>query len=135
MALKNTVPVRTKFNLLTRAGVSAIKSLPFGGAVGVVTAGAILWLSPASVPEGWASESFLSLGMGAGMVVHRVVETALGWILEPMRRHLAARWEAWIQLRKLNGYRERGLIRDEDAEDLAGRIIKADVTGKRRRRG
>jgi hypothetical protein len=71
-------PLAVKLNLLTSTGAAIIKSLPFGGAVGVVVAGAMLWLAPRLVPEGWSSEAVLSLGMGTGVVLHRLVDAWFG---------------------------------------------------------
>lgn len=135
MALKNTAPAGDRFitrlNLLTRSGVSLLKSLPFGGAVGVVTSGIVLWFLPSLVPAGWSAEAVLSLGMGGGMVLERLVNGLLGWFLEPVRRHLGSRWEAWLQLRKLDGYARRGMLQEKDAAELTEKIVRADVTGKR----
>ena len=135
MALKNTAPkgpLAVKLNLLTTTGAALVKSLPFGGAVGVVVAGAVLWLAPRLVPEGWSSEAVLSLGMGAGVVLHRLVDAWFGWFFAPLGRHLHARWDAAIQLAKLGRYQKRGLIPPEDAHDIAGRIVRADVQAKPR---
>ena len=77
MALKNTAPigrtVKAAFNWVTQAGASTLKNLPFGGALGVVTAGVVLWLAPHLIPEGWSAEAVLSLGMGGGIVIHRLL--------------------------------------------------------------
>ena len=55
MALKNTAPigrsVKATFNWVTQAGANTLRNLPFGGALGVVTAGVILWFAPQLVPE------------------------------------------------------------------------------------
>ena len=137
VALKNTAPVgdsfRARFNLLTKAGASMVRSLPFGGAVGVVVAGVVLWFAPSLVPIGWSAEAVLSLGLGGGMVLHRLVDALFGWFFEPAQRHLRSRWEAWIQLAKITRYRKRGLIPPGDVEDLTGRIVRGDVMPKRRR--
>ena len=138
MALKNTAPLggslKAKFNWVTQSGASVLKNLPFGGATGVVASGAVLWFAPQLVPEGWSAEAVLSLGMGGGIVAHRVFDGLLGWFVEPARLHLAARWEASLRLRKLEGYRNRKLIPDAEAEALVTRIVKDDVTPKARRR-
>ena len=138
MALKNTAPLggslKAKFNWVTQSGASVLKNLPFGGATGVVASGAVLWFAPDLVPEGWSAEAVLSLGMGGGIVAHRVFDGLLGWFVEPARLHLGARWEASLRLRKLEGYRNRNLIPDAEAEALVTRIVKDDVTPKARRR-
>ena len=58
MALKNTAPVsegfKAKFNWVTQAGASTLRNLPFGGALGVVAAGIVLWLAPHVIPDGWS---------------------------------------------------------------------------------
>lgn len=134
MALKNTAPlggpIKAKFNWVTQSGASVLKNLPFGGATGVVLSGIVLWFAPERIPEGWSAEAVLSLGMGGGIVANRIFEGLLGWFVEPARLHLGARWEAWLRLRKLEGYRTRKLIPDADAEALMTRIVKDDVTPK-----
>lgn len=138
MALKNTAPigrtVKATFNWVTQAGASTLRNLPFGGALGVVTSGVILWFAPQLVPEGWSAEAVLSLGMGSGIVLHRLLDGMLGWLIEPMRRHLGSRWEAWIQLGKLDGYRKRGLLPGEQAQVLTARIVQDDINAKGRGR-
>ena len=136
MALKNTAPlerspIKATFNWVTQAGSSVLRNLPFGGAVGVVASGVVLWFAPQLVPAGWSAEAVLSLGMGAGVVLSRLAEGLLGWFVEPARRHLGARWEAWLRMGKLDGYRKRGLIAEKDAEELAVRIVKDDLSPKR----
>ena len=68
MALKNSAPVsegfKAKFNWVLQAGASTLRNLPFGGALGVVAAGIVLWLAPQFIPDGWSAEAVLSLGMG-----------------------------------------------------------------------
>jgi hypothetical protein len=134
MALKNTAPVsegfKAKFNWVTQAGASTLKNLPFGGALGVVAAGVVLWLAPQFIPEGWSAEAVLSLGMGAGVVVHRLFVGTFGWFIEPLKRHLGSRWEAWIQLGKLQGYSKRGMIGAEQAHLLTDRIVQDDIRAK-----
>ena len=134
--LKNTAPristLKAAFNWVTQAGSSVLRNLPFGGAIGVVASGVVLWFAPQIIPLGWSAEAVLSLGMGSGIVMHRLIEGIFGWIFEPARRHLGARWEAWIRLGKLDRYRKRGLIPDEDAAVLMGRIVRDDVSPKRR---
>jgi hypothetical protein len=131
MALKNTAPLdgslRAKFNWVTQSGASVLKNLPFGGATGVVASGLVLWFKPEFVPEGWSAEAVLSLGMGGGIVAHRIFDGLLGWLVEPARLHLGASWEASLRLRKLERYRSRKLIPDADAEALMTRIVKDDV--------
>lgn len=138
MALKNTAPpggsLKAKFNWVTQSGASVLKNLPFGGATGVVASGAVLWFAPGLVPQGWSAEAVLSLGMGGGIVAHRIFDGLLGWFVEPARLHLGARWEASLRLRKLEGYRSRKLIPDTEANALITRIVKDDVTPKARRR-
>jgi hypothetical protein len=137
VALKNTHPLerslRAKFNLLTRSGSSLLRSLPFGGAVGVVVAGAVLWFAPRLVPAGWGAEAVLSLGMGGGIVLHRLIDALLGWFFDPVERHLRARWEAAIRLAKLARYRKQGLIAEAEAQSLQRRIVQDDVSPKKRR--
>lgn len=138
MALKNTAPVsegfKAKFNWVTQAGASTLRNLPFGGALGVVAAGVVLWLAPHLIPEGWSAEAVLSLGMGAGVVLHRLFVGTFGWFIEPMKRHLGSRWEAWIQLEKLEGYSKRGMIDTDQAHLLTDRIVQQDISAKARGR-
>jgi hypothetical protein len=143
MALKNTHPlgasspvertIKAGFNWVTTAGASVMRNLPLGGTIGVVVGGIILWFLPRVVPQGWSAEAVLSLGMGAGVVVHRLIDGILGWFIEPMRRHLGARWEARLRLRKLDRYRKEGLIPAEEADVLLGRIVRDDVTSRQRK--
>ena len=134
MALKNAAPVsegfKAKFNWVTQAGASTLRNLPFGGALGVVAAGMVLWLAPQFIPEGWSAEAVLSLGMGAGVVVHRLFVGTFGWFIEPMKRHLGGRWEASIQLGKLEGYSKRGMIAQDQVHLLTDRIVQQDITAK-----
>jgi hypothetical protein len=138
MALKNTAPVsdgfKAKFNWVTQAGASTLRNLPFGGALGVVAAGIVLWLAPHLIPDGWSAEAVLSLGMGAGVVVHRLFVGTFGWFIEPMKRHLGSRWEAWIQLGKLEKYSKRGMIQPEQVHLLTDRIVQQDITAKQKGR-
>ena len=143
MALKHTYPlgasspiertIKAGFNWVTTAGASVMRNLPLGGTIGVVVGGIILWFLPRLVPNGWAAEAVLSLGMGAGVVVHRLIDGGLGWFIEPMRRHLGASWEARLRLGKLEGYRKKGLIPPGDADELLARIVRDDVTSKQRK--
>ena len=141
MALKNTSPlsgakpaIKAKFNWVTKTGASLFKTLPFGGAVGVVTSGVVLWFYPELVPEGWTAEAVLSLGMGSGVVLHRLLDGVFGWFLEPVKRHVAARWEAWLRLEKLGHYQKRGMIPEKEALVLIGKIVKEDVTIARKKK-
>lgn len=106
------------------------RSLPFGGAVGVVGAGLVLRFLPGVVPEAWDATAVLALGMGLGLVLHRVVDWLFGWFLEPMRRHLFARWEAWLRLTKLERYARRGFIARKEADTIASGIARADIAGQ-----
>lgn len=143
MALKNTHPlggsspvertIKAGFNWVTTAGASVMRNLPLGGTIGVVTGGIILWFLPQLVPQGWAAEAVLSLGMGAGVVVHRLIDGLLGWFIEPMRRHLGSRWEARLRMGKLNRYRKDGLIPEFEAGELLSRIVRDDVNPKQRK--
>lgn len=136
MALRNdprASPLKATFNLVTQTGASLLRNLPFGGAFGVVVAGIILWFAPGLVPIGWSAEAVLSLGMGSGVVLQRLVDGAVGWFFEPARRHLGARWEARIRLGKLDGYRKRGLLAESDAKELATRIVREDLMPKKRK--
>jgi len=76
----------------------------------------------------------LSLGMGSGVVLHRVLEMLLGWLLEPAQRHLGARFEAWLRIGKVEQYRRRGLLAEEEARALLERIVRDDVGPKPRAR-
>lgn len=117
--------------IFTLALAERLKSIPFGGALGVVTAGGALWLTPDILPAGWNAQSFLAFGMGAGIVADRLLSALLGWLLSPVLRHLASRWEAILQLGKLGRYRRRGIIGDADGKRIALRIAKSDVAGDR----
>jgi hypothetical protein len=142
MALKNTAPLegdaarplKVAFNWVTATGANILRTLPLGGAAGVVAAGLVLWFAPKLVPAGWSAEAVLSLGMGSGVVLHRVLEMLLGWLLEPAQRHLGARFEAWLRIGKVEQYRRRGLIAEEEARALLERIVRDDVGPKPRAR-
>ena len=94
----------------------------------------MLWLAPHLIPEGWSAEAVLSLGMGGGIVSIACWLGLLGWFIEPVRRHLGARWEAWIQLSKLEGYSKRGMIAAEQAHLLTDRIVQDDINAKKKGR-
>ena len=130
MAVTNT-PAKPAVSrrIFTLALAERLKSIPFGGALGVVTAGGALWLAPDILPDGWSSQSFLAFGMGAGIVVDRLVSATIGWIVSPVLRHVSARWEATLQLRKLERYRKQGVIGGPDGKRIATRIAKSDVSG------
>ena len=141
MALKNTAPpggakpvIKSKFNWVTSAGASLFKSLPFGGAVGIVGSGVVLWFFPELVPEGWTAEAVLSMGMASGVVLHRLLDGVFGWFLEPVKRHVGAWWEAWIRLEKVGRYRKRGMLPEKDALALIGKIVKEDVNVARKKK-
>ncbi|MCU0621815.1 MAG: hypothetical protein MUC69_09950 [Gemmatimonadales bacterium] len=139
MALRNThplepaetKPLKVAFNWVTATGANILRTIPLGGAAGVVAAGIVLWFAPRLVPAGWSAEAVLSLGMGTGVVVHRLLELLLGWFLDPVRFHVGARWDAALRLRKVERYRRRGLLPDDEAQALVSRIVKDDVTAKR----
>jgi len=63
-------------------------------------------------------------------VVHRLFVGTFGWFIEPMKRHLGARWEASIQLGKLEGYSKRGMIAQDQVHLLTDRIVQQDITAK-----
>ena len=123
-------PLKVAVKWVTSTGATLFKNLPFGGALGVVGAGVMLWLAPHLVPAGWTAEAVLSLGMGLGVVLHRLATGIFGWVLEPIRRHLGAGVEAWIRLGKVDRYRTRGLLPEKDATALAVKIAKEDVSPK-----
>jgi hypothetical protein len=106
-----------------------LRSIPFGGALGVVAAGTALWLAPEVLPEGWSPQSVLAFGMGAGIVADRLLAATIGWIVSPLLRHLSSRWEATLQLGKLARYQKRGTIGGTDGKRIALRIAKSDVAG------
>jgi hypothetical protein len=136
MGLGSSTPLSgratSRFNLVTAAGLNAFRKLPFGGAVGIVVAGGILWLAPQLVPDGWPAEAVLSLGMGSGVVLSRLFDAMLGWFFEPIRRHLGSGWEAVLELRKLDHYRKLGMLPEEKADALTGEIVQEDITAKKR---
>ncbi len=141
MALKNTAPlggarpaIKSKFNWVTKTGASLFKTLPFGGAVGVVGSGVVLWFFPEFIPEGWTAEAVLSMGMASGVVLHRLLDGVLGWFLEPVRRHVGARWEAWLRLEKVGHYQRRGMLPEKEALALIGKIVKEDVNVARKKK-
>lgn len=115
--------------IISLALAERLKSLPFGGALGVVVAGTLLWFTPDVLPGGWSPQSFLAFGLGAGIVAGRLISATIGWIIAPVLRHLESRWEARIQLGKLTRYRRRGLIGTADGRRIALRIAKSDVAG------
>lgn len=130
MAVTKAAPKPTvSKRIFTLALAERLKSIPFGGALGVVTAGGALWLRPEVLPDGWSPQSFLAFGMGAGIVADRLVSAMIGWIVGPVLRHLSSRWEATLQLRKLERYRQIGVIGGADGKRIATRIAKSDVAG------
>jgi uncharacterized membrane protein len=132
--LKNTAGKQDTrgFKLVPESWLRWLKKVPFGGAVGVALAGALLWFAPHLVPQGWRVEAVVGVFLAAGVVVHRLSEALLGWFVEPAARHLRARWEAALQLRKVERYRRQRLIAAAEAKRLAGAIARKDVTGARR---
>jgi hypothetical protein len=130
MAVKPPAPRPTiSKRIFSLSLAERLRSIPFGGALGVAAAGGALWLAPEILPAGWSSQSFLALGMGVGIVADRVVSATIGWVIAPVLRHLAARWEAMLQLRKLGGYQKRRVIGEADGKRIALRIAKSDVAG------
>ena len=120
------------FKLVPESWLRWLKKVPFGGALGVALAGALLWFAPHLVPEGWKTEAVVGVFLAAGVVVHRIGEALFGWFVEPAARHLRARWEATLQLRKIDRYRRQRLLAAAEARRLAGAIARKDVTGNRR---
>lgn len=133
MAVKKPVAPRAG-KLPTPAGARQwtewFRSLPFGGAVGVVGAGLVLRFAPGILPEAWDPAAALALGCGVGIVLHRAVDWLFGWFFDPVRRHVLARWEAWLRLAKLERYERRGLIERKEARGIAAGIVRADVAGQ-----
>jgi uncharacterized membrane protein len=132
--LKNAAPKQdTKgFKLVPESWIRWLKKVPFGGALGVALAGALLWFAPHLVPEGWKVEAVVGVFLAAGVVAHRLGESLFSWFAEPAVRHLRARWEASLQLRKVERYRRERLLPAAEARRLASQIAHRDVTGGRR---
>lgn len=120
------------FKLVPESWLTWLRKVPFGGALGVALAGALLWFAPHLIPEGWRVEAVVGVFLAAGVVVHRLGESLFGWFVEPAARHLRARWEAALQLRKIERYRKQRLLDAAEARRLAGAIARKDVTGSRR---
>jgi hypothetical protein len=120
------------FKLVPEAWLRWLKKVPFGGALGVALAGALLWFAPHLVPDGWKTEAVVGVFLAAGVVIHRIGESLFGWFAEPAARHLRARWEAALQLRKIERYRKQRLLDAAEARRLAAAIARKDVTGTRR---
>ena len=130
MAVTRPAPRTTvSRQIFSLALAERLRSIPFGGALGVVAAGTALWLAPEILPTGWSPQSFLAFGMGAGIVIDRLLAATIGWIVSPLLRHLSSRWEATLQLGKLERYRRRGTIGGADGKRIALRIAKSDVAG------
>jgi len=132
--LKNTAAKQDTrgFKLVPESWLTWLRKVPFGGALGVALAGALLWFAPHLIPEGWRVEAVVGVFLAAGVVVHRLGESLFGWFVEPAARHLRARWEAALQLRKIERYRKQRLLDAAEARRLAGAIARKDVTGSRR---
>lgn len=84
---------------------------------------------PSYLPTGWKPEAVIAVGLAIGLLIHKVVQWTVGWFFEPIVRHLRARWEARIQIRKLERYRKSGFIDDAELKKLANKIAKNDVMG------
>jgi hypothetical protein len=132
--LKNTSAKQDArgFKLVPESWLTWLRKVPFGGALGVALAGALLWFAPHLIPEGWKTEAVVGVFLAVGVVVHRVGEALLGWLVEPAARHLRARWEAALQLRKIERYRRRRLIAAAEARRLAEGIARKDVQAGRK---
>ncbi|HSE51699.1 MAG TPA: hypothetical protein VLB00_05895 [Gemmatimonadales bacterium] len=130
MAVTRPAPRTTvSRQIFSLALAERLRSIPFGGALGVVAAGTALWLAPEILPAGWSPQSFLAFGMGTGIVIDRLLAATIGWIVSPLLRHLSSRWEATLQLGKLERYQRRGTIGGADGKRIALRIAKSDVAG------
>lgn len=132
--LKNSAPKQDTrgFKLLPESWLGWLKKVPFGGAVGVALAGALLWFAPDVIPEGWKVEAVVGVFLAAGVVVHRLLGALLGWFVEPATRHLRSRWEAALKLRKIERYQRLGAIPPADARRLITAVAKKDVTSPRK---
>lgn len=132
--LKNTAGKKDTrgFKLVPESWLTWLRKVPFGGALGVALAGALLWFAPHLIPEGWKVEAVVGVFLAAGVVVHRLGEALFGWFAEPGTRHLRARWEAALQLRKISRYRKQRLLSAAEARRLSEVIARKDVTAARR---
>lgn len=132
--LKNTAAKKDTrgFKLVPESWLTWLRKVPFGGALGVALAGALLWFAPHLIPEGWKVEAVVGVFLAGGVVVHRLGEALFGWFAEPAARHLRARWEAALQLRKIARYRKQRLLDAAEARRLAGAVARKDVAGGRR---
>jgi hypothetical protein len=109
--------------------IGKFRQIPLGALLGLTVAGAVRFLQPDLSPEGWMEAPFAIFCVAAGILVERAAHYTLGWLVDTRLRHLAARYEARMELGKLHRYEKDGLVNQMDARRIAARIARRDVAG------
>ena len=71
----------------------------------------------------------------SGILLERSVHYSVGWYVDARLKHLAARYEARIEMEKLRLYEKEGVLNQGDVRRIAARIAKRDVAGGPPRQG
>jgi hypothetical protein len=105
------------------------KHLPLGAAVGSAVAFGALLVDPDLKPDTWTRGWFISaFGIG-GVALERLLQWAFGRWVDPLLTHWGAKWTARLELNRLKGFQQEGLINEEDAGKLKEKIAKRAVAG------
>ncbi len=113
----------------TFATIGKLRQIPLGALLGLTVAGGVRFLRPDLSPEGWMEAPFALFCAGCGILVERAVHYGLGWLVDARLRHLAAAYEARMEMGKLRRYEKAGVLNQSDARRIAAHIAKRDVAG------
>jgi len=111
------------------ATIGQFRLIPLGALLGLTVAGAIHFTRPDLSPGGWMEAPFALFCAACGILLERTFYKIFGWFVDARFRHLAAWYEARLELRKLRRYEKDGVLNQMDARRIAARIAKRDVAG------
>ena len=123
-AKKVATPVSSAF-----ATIGKLREVPLGALLGLTVAGGIKFTRPDLSPDGWMEAPFALFCAGCGILLERTVHYTIGWFVDARLRHLAAWYEARVEMRKLRRYEKEGVLNQVDARRIAARIAKRDIAG------
>lgn len=131
MSRTTAVPNLKKNSILpaTFATISKLRQIPLGALLGLAVAGAIRFLRPDLSPDGWMEAPFALFCVASGILIERAIHYSLGWYVDARLKHLAARYEARMEMQKLRVYEKEGVLNQADVRRIAAKIARRDVAG------
>lgn len=119
----------------TFAAIGKLRQIPLGALLGLAVAGAFRFVRPDLSPGGWMEAPFALFCAACGILLERTGHYAFGWYVDARLKHLAARYEARVELAKLRDYEKQGVLSQADVRRIAARIARRDVAGGPRPQG